>query len=61
MIKVTCRVEERSDKVKESILINNHWNDKNKIEIEINGERHTFLGNELIEAIKNCMNTARYC
>lgn len=60
MIKVTCEIEECSDKQKPSILIHNHWNENKKIELEIKGERYTVIGEELIQAIINCMNTKKF-
>jgi hypothetical protein len=60
MIEVTCRVKEYSDTVKPGILIHSHWQDNSKIEVEIDGKRYVVKGKHLIEAVNNCMNTARY-
>lgn len=60
MVKVTCQIEECSDKRKSDILVHNHWNERAKIILEINGEKYVVFGNELTEAVKNCMNTSKY-
>ena len=59
-IKVTCEVTEYSDKP--NIRVHSNWAEKRKVEIEVfakGGEplRYTVVGSDLIEAIRNCMNT----
>lgn len=56
-MQVTCRLTDYSKPAKPSILINNAWNDKTRVEIQIGDERYTVDGRELIEAVKNAMNT----
>ena len=60
MLKVSCQIETHNDEAKPSIKIHNHWNNNSLVELEINGERFAVKGNELKEAINNCMNTARF-
>jgi len=62
-IKVSCRVDLYSvstDSAKGSILVHSHWNDDNKVEIEIEDKRFCVSGYDLIEAIRNAINTNRY-
>lgn len=37
------------------IRVHNHWNKGDMVELEVNGERHTVKGSELISAINRCM------
>lgn len=57
MIKVTCEVQDYSNPAKTSIRIHNHWSSNKQVEIEVDGERRTVNGKDLIEAVNNCMNT----
>ena len=62
MIKVNCEVETYNDglefkKDMPKLHIKNHWNRRNMVWIEVNGEKHLVVGNDLMEAIRNCMNT----
>lgn len=44
MIKVTCRLETYGDKATNSILVHNHWNEREKVELEVAGERYKNAG-----------------
>ena len=57
MIKVSCELRDYSDPAKANIRVHNHWNSNSLVELEVNGERYTVKGSDLIEAAKNCMNT----
>lgn len=56
-MKVTCEIRDYSEPAQQSIRVHNHWNIDRFVELEIDGKRYTVLGYELIEAIKNCMNS----
>lgn len=58
-IKVTCEVQECSDTTKGRILVHNHYDRKDLVEIEINGERYKVDGESMKTAIDNCMNVGR--
>jgi len=60
MIKVTCEVGTYNEPAKPSIRVHNHWNQEQLVELEVGGERFVVKGKELIEAVKNCMNTAKF-
>lgn len=60
MIKVTCEVKTYNEPMKPSLKVHNHWNQRDYVELEVDGERFVIKGNELKEAINNCMNTARF-
>jgi hypothetical protein len=60
MIKVTCRVESYDNPAKPPMLVNNHWNDNNMVELIIGDEKIIVLAKDLQAAIENCTNTARY-
>lgn len=51
-MKVTCEIKDYSNPTKPNIKIHNAWNDGNKVEIEITGERYTVVANEIISAIE---------
>ena len=57
MIKVTNEVEDLSSPRQCNIRIHNHCLYQDYVEVEIDGVRRTFNGNDLIAAIKNAMNT----
>lgn len=60
-VKVTCEIERYSDSLEykqmPTIRINSHWNRSNLVELEINSHKVLVDGNNLITAVKNCMNT----
>ena len=57
MIKVTCEVSTYSETATPNIRVYNHWNDKDKVEIEIDGKRYTVVADDMIRAVNNCTNT----
>ena len=57
MVKVTCEIEDYSNPSMPCIKIHNCWITKHNVEIEVDGKRYTVNGEELIIAVKNCMNT----
>ena len=60
MIKVTCKVEAYDEPAKSSITIHSHWHDNDKVEIVIEEEIRTVLAKDLIAAVNNCTNIARF-
>lgn len=54
-MKITVQIEDYSNPAQPQIRVHNSWSDGEKVEIEINGERYTVNGNELISAVKRCM------
>ena len=56
-MKITCEVKDYSNPAMMNIRVHNHWCESDKVEIEVEGKRYTVIGREMIEAIKNCMNT----
>jgi hypothetical protein len=60
MVKVTCKINNYDDPTKTDMTIDSHWNDRNMVVVIIGNERNTVKGHDLIEAIKNAMNTNRY-
>ena len=57
MIKVSCELRDYSVPAKANIRVHSHWNSNRLVELEVNGERFTVNGGDLIEAVKNCSNT----
>ena len=49
---ISIEVKDYSDPALPCIRIHNAWADGEKVEIEINGERHKVLAEEMISAIK---------
>jgi hypothetical protein len=60
LIKVTCKVEAYDEPAKSSITVHSHWYDSSKVEIVIGEEIRTVLARDLIAAVNNCTNTARF-
>lgn len=60
MIDVTCKLPDHSEPTKACIRVHSHWNIHTYVEIEVNGERFVVDGRDLIEAVKNCMNTREF-
>ena len=65
MIKVNCEVGTYNDNLEikkdmPKLIILSHWNRDNMVWVEINGEKHLVVAQDLIEAIKNCTNINRY-
>lgn len=56
-MKITCELRDYSEPAQPSIKVNAHWNLQRFVELEIEGKKYTVLGQELIEAVKNCMNS----
>lgn len=54
-MKVTVEVVDYSNPAKLPIRVHNAWGDGDKVEVEVNGERYTVDGIELISAIKRCL------
>ena len=54
-MKITTEINDYSEPAKPSIRIHNHWNIGRFVELEVNGERYTVKGSELISAINRCM------
>lgn len=55
MIKVTCEVPDYSKPVKASIRVHNDPFYRKLVEIEVDGERRTVSGMDLITAVENAM------
>lgn len=61
MIKVTNELPTYDEPAKTDVRVHSHWNEPSKVVIEFNGgEKRTVVASELIAAIKNATNTARY-
>ncbi len=57
MIEVMCKVKNYDDPSKPDLVVCGGWriNEKvKKVELEIKGEKYTFVAKDLIKAIKNC-------
>lgn len=54
-MKVTCEINDYSTSAKPKIKVHDSWADGRKVELEVNGERYTVDGEELISAVKKCM------
>ena len=42
------------------IRVHSHWNNDKFVELEVDGERYTVCGEDLITAVKNAMNVNRW-
>ena len=51
-MKVTIEIEDYSNPAKMPIRIHNAFADRNKVELEVKGERYTVSADELISAVK---------
>lgn len=54
-MKITTEITDYSEPAKIPIRVHNHWNIGKFVELEVNGERYTVKGSELISAINRCM------
>ena len=54
-MKITAEINDYSNPSKTHIRVHNHWNYGDMVELEVNGERHTVKGSELISAINRCL------
>ena len=55
-IKNTSQINTYNEPAKPSLKIHSHWNRREFVELEIEGERLVVSGLELKQAIDNCMN-----
>ena len=55
-IKNTAQINTYNEPAKPSLKIHSHWNRRELVELEIEGERLVVSGLELKQAIDNCMN-----
>ena len=55
-IKNTAQINTYNEPAKPSLKIHSHWNRREFVELEIEGERLVVSGLELKQAIDNCMN-----
>ena len=60
MTKVTCQIESYDEPKKPSVFVKSHWNSPKFVHIEFDGKEVTVSATDLIEAIKNAVNTNRY-
>ena len=51
-MKVTCELKDYSNPAKPNIRIHNAWNDNERVELEVNGERYVVSAAELKSAVK---------
>ena len=51
---ITAEINDYSEPAKTPIRVHNHWNYGEMVELEVNGERYTVKGVELISAINRC-------
>lgn len=61
MVKVICQVEDYSSPSKPCIKVHNNWLSKRQVDLEVDGNRYTVDGRDLITAVENCMNTNSLC
>ena len=54
-MKVTTEINDYSEPAKIPIRVHSHWEYGHMVELEVNGERYTVKGRELISAINRCM------
>ncbi len=54
-MKVTCEIQDYSQPAKPSIRVHSDWYGGDHVELEVDGNRYTVDGEELISAIKRCM------
>lgn len=54
-MKITCRIEDRSNPIQPSIKVHNSWCNGNWVVLEIGDKRHTVSGEELISAVQRCI------
>lgn len=54
-MKVTCQINDYTNPMQTEIRVHNHWC-HGMVEVEVDGIRRSVNGNELIEAIRNCLN-----
>lgn len=54
-MKITAEIHDYSEPAKTPIRVHNYWNYGDMVELEVNGERYTVDGSELISAINRCM------
>lgn len=54
-MEITAKINDYSEPSKTPICVYNHWNKGDMVELEVNGERYTVKGSELISAINRCM------
>ena len=54
-MKITAEINDYSNPSKTPIRVHNHWNYGDMVELEVNGERYTVKGSELISAINRCL------
>lgn len=54
-MKITTEINDYSEPAKTPIRIHSHWHFGGFVELEVNGERYTVKGSELISAINRCM------
>lgn len=52
---VTCEINDYSKPSKVNIRVHNVWAQSDMVELEVNGERYTVKGTELISAINRCL------
>ena len=61
MIKVTCKIEASDgNKAKPSILVHSHWQNDKLVVLTIDGVDYDVKGRDLITAVENCTNTAKF-
>lgn len=54
-MKVTCEIKDKSRPAKQNIRIHSEYFGGDDVEVEINGERYTVNGLDLISAVNKCM------
>lgn len=65
MINIKCDVKTYPDSLDkdskiEKIIIENHWNCDDRVNITIGDKTVIVLGKDIIKAISNCMNNSRF-
>ena len=57
-MKVTTELRDYSNPTMPVIKIHDHWNNRNMVEIEVEGKRYTVLADEVKRAVDNATNFA---
>lgn len=56
MIKVNCEIKSTVNYKDFIIKMSSYFNDRGKVELEIDGEKYIVSGKDLVTAVNNCLN-----
>lgn len=60
MIKVTNEISTYDEPATQSVRVHSHWNDSDRVVLELGGQKVTVLARELKAATDNATNTKRH-